>query len=129
MPEISPKIIISDYGTVYFCSTRIKTMQYHFLIGGLFGFFSAIIAGIIDSQLFSKRRLIPDDPISDDSSLGSPMLILAGIINSVVGVISMIISLLVTGSLLNAFFLGAAVLVGFVLGFLLLASVLIIRDK
>ncbi len=104
-------------------------MQYYLLIGGLFGFFSAIIAGLIDSQLLSKRRLIPDDPISDDSSLGGPMLILAGIINSVVGIISMIISLLVTGSLLSAFFLGAAVLVGFVLGFLLLALVLIIREK
>jgi hypothetical protein len=104
-------------------------MQYYLLIGGLFGFFSAIIAGLIDSKLLSKRRIIPDDPISDDSSLSSPMLILAGIINSVVGVISMIISLLVTGSFLSAFFLGASVLVGFVLGFLLLASVLIIREK
>lgn len=104
-------------------------MQSYLFIGGLFGFFSAIVAGLIDSQLLSKRRPISDDPISDESSFGGPMLILAGIINSIVGVISMIISLLVTGSLFSALFLGATVLVGFVLGFLLLACILIIRDK
>jgi hypothetical protein len=100
-------------------------MQTYLFIGGLlFGFFSSTMAGIVDSQLLSKRQ-----PADAEFSLGGPLLILIGILNSIIGLISMIISWLVTGSLRSALFLGASVLVGFVLGFLLLASVLIFREK
>ena len=99
-------------------------MHSYLIVGGIFGFFSAILGGIVDSQIFSKRHTR-----NSELSLGGPMLILAGIINSVVGVIAIVVSLLVTGSLSSAFWLGLSVLIGFILGFLLLASLSIFRDK
>lgn len=100
-------------------------MQIYLLIGGLlFGFLSSTIAGFVDYKILSKRQ-----PVDSESSLGGPMLILVGILNSILGIISIIVSWVITGSVWDALFLGASVLIGFVLGFLLLATLFIFGGK
>lgn len=99
-------------------------MQWYLIVGCTFGFLSAIAGGIVDARLLSKHH-----QADGETGVGGPMLLLAGMINSLVGVISIVISLLVTGSLRLAFFLGLSVLIGFVTGFLLLAGLFIVRGK
>lgn len=84
------------------------------IIGVLIGLLGALLGAVVD-RYFSRRR-------QADSRMGGFLLITAGIINSVIGTIAIILSLYITGSLKIALALGLGVLVGFAVGFFILAA-------
>lgn len=91
------------------------------IIGVLIGLLGAMFGAIVD-RYFSRRR-------QADSRMGGFLLITAGIINSVIGAIAIILSLFITGSLKIALVLGLGVLVGFAVGFFILAALWIFLAK
>lgn len=85
-----------------------------FFLGLVIGLTGAAIGAFTDFRLaYSQEK---PRPIS-----GGIMLVIAGAVNSIAGVIAMIISFILTGKLGPALMIGFGVLVGFSLGFLLIA--------
>jgi hypothetical protein len=92
------------------------------VIGLIIGFSGSLLGALIDF-MNSRRKGI-------DSIYGSFMLITAGIINSIAGIIAITISLIITGSIWSAIIIGLGVLVGFAFGFLLIAGIwMLVGDK
>lgn len=91
-----------------------------FLIGGIIGVSGAAIGAAVDFW-YSRRKDVLAPP------LGGFLLIVAGIVNTLAGITAMVLSFIYTGSFLLAIILGLGVLAGFILGFLILAAVWILR--
>lgn len=91
-----------------------------FLIGGAIGIGGAALGAVADLW-YSRRKDVQAPP------LGGFLLIVAGIVNTLAGITAMILSFIFTGSIRLAIVLGLGVLAGFILGFLILAVLWILR--
>lgn len=64
-----------------------------------------------------------------NSSTSGFLLLIAGSFNTILGAASILVSILLTGSIRTALILGLGVLTGFVLGFLIIALISIIATR
>ena len=92
------------------------------LLGVAIGFLGSIAGGLVDFRTARKRD-------GRGRGFGLPTLLVAGAINTVVGLVVIVFSLLFTGTLWPALVVGFGVLVGFCLGFLLTAAAWILVFK
>ncbi len=91
------------------------------IIGVLIGLLGALLGAAVD-RYYSRR-------LQTDSRMGGFLLITAGIFNTVVGTIAIVLSMFITGSLKIALVLGLGVLVGFAVGFFILAALWVFLAK
>ena len=91
------------------------------IIGILIGLLGALLGAIVDRYYTQRRQA--------DSKMGGFLLITGGIFNTIVGTIAIIVSLFMTGSLKIALVLGLGVLIGFAVGFFILAALWIFFGK
>jgi hypothetical protein len=92
-----------------------QTFPTPFMIGLFIGFCGSLIGALID--FVNSRRS------KTDFNPGGLMIIVAGLINTLLGTAAIIYSLIVTGSIITAVIVGLGVLSGFAAGFLLIAGV------
>jgi hypothetical protein len=89
-----------------------------FLTGLFIGFGGALVGALVDA-LNTRRARAGDNP-------GGLMMVVAGLVNTLLGIAAIIYSLVVTGSLMTALIMGLGVLVGFAAGFVFFAGVWIL---
>ena len=94
-------------------------LAHPFWSGALIGFLGALV-GAASDLAYARRNYSAKLPS------GGLLLIVASILNTVVGLVAMLVSLLLTGSVRLAIFTGLGVFVGFAIGFLILAGILIL---
>jgi cytosine/uracil/thiamine/allantoin permease len=92
-----------------------------FVVGLVIGFCGSSIGALVDF-LNSRRK-------GGNFSYGGLMLVIAGLINSIMGIAAITFSLLETSSILTAVIVGLGVLIGFAVGFLSIAGVWICFGK
>lgn len=85
-----------------------------FLTGMVIGFTGALVGALVDA-LNARRTQAGSNP-------GGLMMVVAGLVNSFLGITAIIYSLIITGSIMTALVLGFGVLTGFASGFLLIAG-------
>lgn len=92
-----------------------------YLFGFLIGTLGSILGAGID--LFYSRRN------RRNASTSGFLLLIAGGLNTILGAASILLSILLTGSIRIALIIGLGVLTGFVLGFLIIALISILATK
>jgi len=92
-----------------------------FPLGFVIGILASLLGAAVDLFYSRRKRRTP--------STGGFLLLVGGGINTIVGAISILISVLLTGSIRTALVLGLGVLAGFSLGFLTVAIISIFSGK
>ena len=87
---------------------------YYFLLGGGFGLFCAIVGALVDFLLMRRRG---DN--DTENPLPSCMLLMIGALG-MMGLLALGVSFLITGTIWSAIIVGAGVLLGFLIGFIVL---------
>lgn len=91
------------------------------VLGAILGLLGALLGGALDLRLSTRKE-------SAEDGTGGPLLLLVGLGNTVIGALATVISFVVTGSIAAALVTGIGFFLGFGIGFLLLAWLLIRRD-
>jgi protein-S-isoprenylcysteine O-methyltransferase Ste14 len=88
--------------------------MYYFLLGGGFGLFCAIVGALVDFLLMRRRG---DD--DTENPLPGCMLLMIGALG-LMGLLSIGVSFLITGTIWSAIIVGTGVMLGFLIGFIIL---------